>query len=537
MNTTKKNRRAPEYKPLLYTTTIRNPERYKDLMHILLRYDDVVLDESSVEAIEKDLFRVGLYRPMRRLDSISDKWKGANKGDVALYALTDEETDFLYKANKQNHKEAGFPAGWLSRFDTQFKLMKVLGLVYYNLGDKIEFSTAGRLLANSVSIEIEAGLITRKMLHPHYERLVFLNAFARHQRGNPFIRELNRNIPLVMLLQVIKLLNADPEYNNTGIGYHELPLVLFWKDDNAEALYQRIKKLRQEWRYTPSSETIKQICTEEILGGFKKFTLRSVVSEYPDDFIRKMRLTGLISLRGAGRFIDINHNEDQTINYILTHYKEWYHPFSDEKKYFEYASTIVPYFDKACTALTIKTDAGKALKRLSSLSEYAPDMVKKELSIIEKGRSSKHPTLRFVPAPARLEFLTALAICQTFEKVAVSPNYPCDDEGLPLSTAGGDKGDIECMEGSRGVLVEVTTAGGRTQTMMECWPVGRHLETFAKESGDFNAEGVFVAPTLYIDTIDQFSWLKERKGLVVRSYKISDFISFLEKSTTLISIS
>jgi len=27
--------RKPEYKPLLYTTTIRNPERFKDFMHIL----------------------------------------------------------------------------------------------------------------------------------------------------------------------------------------------------------------------------------------------------------------------------------------------------------------------------------------------------------------------------------------------------------------------------------------------------------------------------------------------------------------------
>ena len=25
--------RKPEYKPLLYTTTIRNPERFKDFMH------------------------------------------------------------------------------------------------------------------------------------------------------------------------------------------------------------------------------------------------------------------------------------------------------------------------------------------------------------------------------------------------------------------------------------------------------------------------------------------------------------------------
>jgi len=44
-------------------------------------------------------------------------------------------------------------------------------------------------------------------------------------------------------------------------------------------------------------------------GDFKKFEAKSIMVEYPDEFIRKMRLTGLISLRGGGRFIDINQNE------------------------------------------------------------------------------------------------------------------------------------------------------------------------------------------------------------------------------------
>lgn len=531
-----KTKRMPsKYKPLLYTTTIRNPERYKDFMHVLLKYDGVVLNDQSVKSIEKDLFRVGLYRPMIRCASIADKWKEADKGDVALYALTEEEADFLYKNNPQKHKEAGFTAGWLSRFDTQFKLMKILGFVFYGQGQKIEFSESGRLLANSVSITIEGEIIKKEIINPHQERLAFLNAFARHQRGNPFIRELNKNIPLIMLLQVIRLLNSDPEYNNTGIGYHELPLLLFWKNDNAEALYQRIKKLRQEWRYSPSDETIEEICTEEILGGFKKFKLKSIVSEYPDDFVRKMRLTGLISLRGAGRFIDINHNEEPTIDYLLSHYKSWYKTYSDEKEYFIYAGTVVEKYEELYRASTAKTESGKALVKLSSLDEYAPQKVKDELINLEKGKSSTHPTLRFIPAPARLEFLTAMAIHQTFKNVVVTPNYPCDDEGLPLTTASGDKGDIECIEGFRGILVEVTLACGRTQTIMECWPISRHLDTFAKKSGDPNAEVLFVAPTLYDDTLQQFSWLKDTKEQRIRSYKISDFISFLTDTHSLSS--
>lgn len=60
--------------------------------------------------------------------------------------------------------------------------------------------------------------------------------------------------------------------------------------------------------------------------------------------------------------------------------------------------------------------------------------------------SSSHNILRFIAAPARLEFLTALAIKSKLPAVEVIPNYPCDDEGLPTSTAGGD---IEILSVSR----------------------------------------------------------------------------------------
>ena len=75
----------------------------------------------------------------------------------------------------------------------------------------------------------------------------------------------------------------------------------------------------------------------------------------------------------------------------------------------------------------------------------------------------------------RLEFLTSLAIKANYTDLKIVPNYPCDDEGIPTSTAGGqgNQGDIECFE-EQNVLVEVTMSGGRTQTMMEVWPIKRH---------------------------------------------------------------
>lgn len=62
--------RKPEYKPLLYTTTIRNPERFKDFMHILKRFNGRILNNKTVELFERELFKVGLYRPMKRPETV-----------------------------------------------------------------------------------------------------------------------------------------------------------------------------------------------------------------------------------------------------------------------------------------------------------------------------------------------------------------------------------------------------------------------------------------------------------------------------------
>ena len=192
--------RELEYKPLLYTTTIRNPERYKDFMNILKRFDGEILNDHTVELFERELFKVGLYRPMILPNSVKQKWASTQRGEFADEPLTDVETATIYRRNDPNanpvlkgHKEAGFPKGWQSRFDTQFKLMKVLGFVYYEWGKRIEFSQTGNYLADTVSISINEGVISREIVNPRNEQVAFMQAFAKQQRCNPFVRELNDN--------------------------------------------------------------------------------------------------------------------------------------------------------------------------------------------------------------------------------------------------------------------------------------------------------------------------------------------------------
>ena len=115
--------------------------------------------------------------------------------------------------------------------------------------------------------------------------------FVKYQSNNPFRRVLNENAPLILLLQVIKKLNTDGQFESVGISKLELPLLLYWRDSNAEKLYLRIKRLRENYGFSPSWEVVFKICKEEIMGGrVIRRNHRSIMMDYPDDFIRKMRV-------------------------------------------------------------------------------------------------------------------------------------------------------------------------------------------------------------------------------------------------------
>jgi hypothetical protein len=503
--------RKSEYKPLLFTTTLRNPERLKWFLGVLKDYDGKLLTNDLAEKIAGEIIRIGLYKPAKLNAVIRNKIK-------LKEPLTNKEVAKVIDDNPQNHKEAGFKKGWPSRFDTWFKIAKELGFVYYKVGEKISFSEIGLKLVDSE--------------HPEFEQQAFLNAFVKYQSNSPFRRVLNENVPLILLLEVISKLDKDKNFNGSGISKLELPLVIFWKDDDSEKLYQLIKEVRKKYRYSPSWEAIINICVKQIMEGkFKKFNSKSIMVDYPDEFIRKMRLTGLISLRGGGRFIDINKNEQKKVDYALKNYSK-YKKFKTEEAYFEYMSAI----DR--NLILSESKPISISKRDEYLNKwnrvYSWGRIKEEMINLSKKRLSKDNILKYLSHPIRLEFLVALAVKSKFPMVKVIPNYPYDDEGLPTSTAAGigDKGDIECYEDINGILIEVTMSEGRTQTVMEVWPIARHLEEFAKDIKE-NSMCYFIAPTIFKDSARQIQYLKEKDNLYILPKTIEEFIRHLDKEDAL----
>lgn len=527
--------RKSEYKPLLFTTTLRNPKRLKGLLNILSKSEGGMLTNEVAEKIMGEIIKYGLYRPTKAVTNIiENKWGGkkiTDQSSIGIKLLDDEEVKQLLERNPQNHKEAGFNRGWPSRFATIFDLAKELGFVYYWQDDKIKFSEIGLKLAKSVDITIKEDLILFEEIHPEFEQQAFLHALVKYQRNNPFVRVLNENAPLILLLSVINKINADKELNGTGVSKLELPLVIFWKDNDAEKLYQLIKKIRKEHGYNPSWEVIVDICVNQIMGGnFKKFNPKSIMVDYPDEFIRKMRLTGLISLRGAGRFIDINTKEQKKVDYALANYSK-YKKYSTEKEYFEYMAKV----DENLISFVSKpfSVSERDMFLLKWVGIYSWQKIKAEMLILAQKKLTKDDVLKYLSSPIRLEFLVSLAIKSKFPNVKVIPNYPYDDEGLPTSTAGGvgDKGDIECYEDANGVLVEVTMSEGRIQTVMEVWPISRHLEEFKKNAQ--NSMCYFVAPSIFKDSERQIEYVKDKERLYIVPKTIEQFLVYMDDAKLL----
>jgi len=466
----------PKYKPLLFTTTMRNPMRMKALLNVLKQYNGQLLTDGLSIEIMGVIISYGLYRPTKAVtNSIEEKWgakKISEKSQIGIKVLDQQEIRHLLIHNPQKHKEAGFKRGWPSRFATIFDFAKELGFIYYEVGALIEFSSIGLRLADSVEINIDNDFIIYSEPNPEVEQQAFRNTLAKSQRCNPFVRVLNENVPLILLLDVIKKINNDDNYNNVGIAIHEIPLILFWKNNDSEELYQRIKLLRKQYGYSPTWEIIIDICINEIMGGeYKEFEPKTIMLDYTDEFIRKMRLTGLISIRGGGRFIDINYNELEKVNYILENYSD-YPKFITGREYFNYMSEVDENLISFTAIETTIEQNNSLLNRWTNI--YNWEKIKAELNILNRKGITKDDTLKYLANPIRLEFLTSLAIKSKFPHITVIPNYPCDDEGIPTSTAGGGRGDIECIEDeSNGILVEVTMSEVEIRLL---WKFGQFLD-------------------------------------------------------------
>ena len=517
--------RSAEYKPLSFSTTMRNPSRIAEFLVCILPYEGQILTNDVIHNVATTLIKRKLYQPMYinrtpRLKAILSEERD----------FTDSEVVEIMKNSPQNHKEAGFEKGWPSRFDTWYKLPMEFGFVFYEMNSPIVISTTGHMLIDAHKEEPVNDVKIKN---------VFLNALTKYQTNNPFRKNANDNSPLVLLLQVIKLLKDDPEENDAGIFRSELSLVICWPNKNAYSLYQKIKELRKNYKFTYGDEVIYEICLK-LLGATdeqrNRFKINQITGEAVDEFIRKMRITGVISLRGNGRFLDFNSFESEKIDYILNNYST-YERYATKEDFFKYIGTI----DTNIVSLSQKVDESAISDvRIATLirwaNEYSKEDIINELNVVCGRGESRNPILRIIDKPTRLEFLTSIALKQHFSGLNVLPNYHVDDEGLPAFTASGGVADIECYDTDCSSLVEVTLMCARNQATNEMPAITRHLQEAIEQKPGTTIFSMLVAPSIHADSRYMAEFSKHRYGVDIFTFTIEEFIEKIQLHDKIIQI-
>ncbi|WP_235853045.1 AlwI family type II restriction endonuclease [Helicobacter labacensis] len=389
-----------KYKILSFSTTMRNPKRMAEFLEVLARFENRTLTHALIMEIVAILIQERLYAT-----EYEKKFYKKHLKDGLAFSQT--ELQVIINNSPQEHKEAGFMHGWESRFDTWYKLSKEFGFCYYERDKPLLISNVGHILINAVQTEGADGVRVAG---------VFLNALMKYQRNNPFRRVRNENAPLPLLLNTICTLKE--KIGDSKIHIQEIPFLLCWQDNDHLALADYILDFRQAYPHFQYSDDLIYEKALKLLESTNtnRFKKVQVCVEGVDDYIRKMRMTQLITLRGGGFFIDINTFESAKADYVIQNYTN-YPKYKDRLSYFNYMGTIdglildIPTSTDSATKESVKHD-----KLNSFANAYTQEQIFHELKILtNKKESSKDTLFKIIPEPTRLEFLTSIALKQAYK--------------------------------------------------------------------------------------------------------------------------
>ena len=103
---TKKKRE--QYSPILFTTTLRSPERCKYLLKIIQKYNGRVLDDNLAVQIMKDCVKEKIYFS-EKASKLIPNYKEIYNSNVEI---SDQMAKDIVTNVSQVHKQRGFEKGW-----------------------------------------------------------------------------------------------------------------------------------------------------------------------------------------------------------------------------------------------------------------------------------------------------------------------------------------------------------------------------------------------------------------------------------------
>jgi hypothetical protein len=570
--------RTRRRKPISFDTTLRNPSRIPQFISVLSKFEGQVINDKVALELEGEIIRQKIFEPTKstlgtymkeynkkfpfvaadqsdeapkKVETIYQKWKESTPGETPLVQIV-----YLLENTITAHNERGWRGGWESRLHTQFNFLNELGFVRVVKGEKIIISDTGKLMIH----EFENGYPKNDNYNESFEQSAFLIAFSKYQVNNPYRSNTIEVNFFPLVLNVINYL--DKKYDRPGISKQDLPFIITWGNNDYKTLAEYIYSFRKEFGYSTSDELVYEYAmnlldgstpndiiapaTEAFIKRKKTdYKFDKIISETPDEVIRKLRLTMLISLRGAGRFIDINRNEYKKIKHVLSSYSSNIEFDDDVEKYLNYMGSIdnsLIFVADAPETQEAKDAKEIAIETWARENEW--EFLKEEMVNSVEKRSSTHLILKYVKETARLEFLSAIVIKKALPKLKVIANYKADDQGIPFSTASGGRknhigADIDVFENNVHAILEPTISKQRSfQVEHELPSIRNHVLGSANkdiEEGKEYSEWfcLFIASNITRDVGDQAALIKYTNGVEIYPWDIIDFVDYSQDVKTI----
>ena len=528
-------RRDLRERMLYWDTSLRNPERSRAFLELLVEHEGKIVDSDLKEEVEISAVMTGLYRPINNPVGYKDSY-------------TRDEALTIMNASPQEHQHGG-KRGYASRFSTHFFNSRQLGFIHEELGEKLIISKSGHKLINNEKDQIQQ---------------IYQNALARYQTTIPFTANKNRLTPFSLLLNLIKIYIKNNKY---GIPLEELPIIMCWKNNDADKLYQFLQKFRIEYDSISSENKRKLKFKEELndvtykycakIYGDKysgldkngKFKLagtstkgNTVLKDYPDVYFRYLRITGLLytkKIKNKWHIVYDSENQEtqETIDYIISNFSK-IRDFENDIDYLNYASTFDNYFFK--TVPIQKYSSDKDLQKW--IDELGLELIKTSLLNLasKKNKPINHEVLKYIDRFLLLEWLLSLytyAMCNK-NLTEYKPNYTVHGDGQIKSHASGQRSGVSGADAiaftdNEFFILEPTLLTGVTQYNKESFSNHEHLESEIEKNPNKTGYCLQISPEPHKRTIRYAKDRKNWDNLNMIPISIEGYINKIEEHGTL----
>lgn len=544
-------------KPWSITTTIRNPERLKDILLVLTELEGESWDNKNQEKFQILLIQKRLYGYGN-----VQFYKGLLKKQIELIdnynvKIKFSEAQDIFKS--KNYKDPPI------RGRQSINPLKKLGFVII-IDDKIRVTELGKLFLNE----------------NYYLGEIFFRSFLKWQIPNPttsdYKAEDGYNIkPFIGTLHLIENVNRLSKQNNEkekGISKQEFCLFVptlnnFENIDKYSRSIIELRKMQKGKNKKDKKGIFDDFKLEFIKDNLKVESKKEIdntiknLKDYGDNTIRYFRLTRYFYIRGGGFYIDLESRRKIELENLLKSDNGSSKEFSKVEDYLNYMSDI----SEPKLAWESKTELIRIIKSLeeeikeynllfsiSNYNNYDEKQLKnyiaklrderrklknneiqkktQEIKAIENTIKTLNNIYTYEDRPILLEQYSTLGLNSLNDAIEIRPNYPVGDDNEPIFTAPANKPDIECFYSNFNAICEVTMLTGRNQWYNEGQPVMRHFRDFENLSTHKNNYCLFIAPHVHVDTLNTFwssvKYEYEGKKQKIIPFTIKNFIFLLE---------